>query len=47
MGANGLVLVAETAIGDHPVGVVYISKSLIDKYFKWSPESSFLDIINN
>jgi len=47
MGADGLVLAAETAIGNYPIDVVKMTKSLIDQYYKWSPESSFLDIIDN
>ena len=47
MGADGLVLAAETAIGKHPIGSVNMAKSVIDQFYKWSPESSFIDIINN
>ena len=47
MGADGLVLAAETAIGKHPIGAVIMAKSVIDQFYKWSPESSFIDIINN
>ena len=47
MGANGLVLAAETAIGSHPVEAVEMINSLIKQYNRWSPDSSFGDIIYN
>ena len=34
MGASGLVLAAETAIGKHPVGAVKMIKSIIRQYYK-------------
>jgi len=47
MGASGLVLAAETAIGAHPVGAVKMINSIIKQYNRWSPESSSMDIIND
>jgi len=47
MGANGLVLAAETAIGKFPVDSVKMVNSLICQYNRWTPESSFTDIIEN
>ena len=45
MGASGLVLAAETAIGDHPVGAVKMINSIIEQYNRWTPNSSCKDII--
>ena len=45
MGANGLVLAAETAVGVHPIESVKMVYSLIKQYNRWTPESSFSDII--
>jgi len=45
MGASGLVLAAETAIGDHPVGAVNMINLIIKQYNRWTTESSFNDII--
>jgi len=47
MGANGLVLAAETALGEFPVESVKMINSLICQYNRWTPESSFTDIIEN
>ena len=47
MGANGLVLAAETAIGKYPVESVEMVSSIIEQYNKWTPDSSFKDIIFN
>jgi pyruvate kinase len=47
MGANGLVLAAETAIGKFPIESVRMINSLICQYNRWTPESSFSDIIEN
>ena len=47
MGANGLVLAAETAIGAYPVESVQMVNSLIHQYMCWSPESNFSDILNS
>ena len=45
MGADGLVLAAETAIGKYPLEVVRMINSLIKEYGRWTPTSSFEDII--
>jgi len=45
MGASGLVLAAETAIGKYPVESVKMAMSLINQYEKWTPETSSYDII--
>jgi pyruvate kinase len=47
MGAQGLVLAAETAIGAHPVETVGMIYSLIEQYNRWTPETSLSDIIKN
>lgn len=47
MGANGLVLAAETAIGLYPVESVQMVKSVIRETKNWSVEKSFMDIINS
>ena len=45
MGASGLVLAAETAIGDYPVGAVDMINLIIKQYDRWTTESSFNDIL--
>ena len=45
MGASGLVLAAETAIGKFPVETVRMVNSLIAQYEKWTPECSLTDVI--
>jgi len=45
MGASGLVLAAETAIGDYPVGAVEMINLIIKQYNRWTPESSLSDVI--
>lgn len=45
MGASGLVLAAETAIGDYPVEAVEMINSIINQYQKWNPDLSLKDII--
>ena len=45
MGASGLVLAAETAIGAHPVATIKMINSIIRQYNRWTPESSLIDII--
>jgi pyruvate kinase len=47
MGADGLVLAAETAIGKHPLGAVKMINSLIRQHNRWTPNSSFEDILFN
>ena len=45
MGASGLVLAAETAIGDHPVESLEMINLIINQYNRWSNQSSFSEII--
>ena len=45
MGADGLVVAAETAIGKYPLEAVKMVNSLIKQYDRWTPNSSFEDII--
>jgi pyruvate kinase len=45
MGASGLVLAAETAIGKYPVEAVDMINLIIQQYNKWTPEASFKDFI--
>lgn len=47
MGADGLVLAAETAIGKYPLGAVKMINSLIKQYNRWTPNSSFGDILSD
>jgi len=47
MGADGLVLAAETAIGKYPVESVEMVNSLIEQYNRWTPDSTFEDVIFN
>ncbi len=45
MGASGLVLAAETAIGEYPVEAVEMVNLIIKQYGRWTPESSLRDFI--
>ncbi len=47
MGADGLVLAAETAIGNFPVGAVEMISKLIDQYNLWTPNTSIQELLNN
>mgnify|MGYP006084613049 CR=1 FL=1 len=47
MGASGLVLAAETAIGKFPVESVDMINLIIKQYNRWSPESSLKDFISS
>jgi len=47
MGAIGLVLAAETAIGDHPVGSVSIIGQLIRNFERWTPNTSFAELLED
>ena len=44
MGADGLVLAAETAIGKYPVQAVKMIRLLIDEAATWDPETP-LDVL--
>ncbi len=46
MGASGLVLAAETAIGAHPIDSVKMAYSIIRQFQNWSPEITFKDLIH-
>lgn len=46
MGASGLVLAAETAIGAHPVGAVKMIRSIIEQYNHWSPETPLHELMS-
>ncbi len=45
MGATGLVLAAETAIGRHPVAAVEMVRRLIDQYECWTPNTSIEEVL--
>ena len=47
MGANGLVLAAETAIGKYPVKSVRMIRKLMNQLNRWTPNSSISDILNS
>jgi pyruvate kinase len=47
MGANGLVLAAETAIGNYPVQAVQMIRKLINQLERWTPNSSIKDILTS
>ncbi len=46
MGANGLVLAAETAIGKYPVDAVKMIRLICDQFEKWTPNSSIDEILD-
>jgi pyruvate kinase len=45
MGANGLVLAAETAIGNYPVEAVIMIRKLINQFKRWTPNTSIEEIL--
>lgn len=45
MGASGLVLAAETAIGQYPVECVEMIHKLIEQYNRWTPDKNLEDIL--
>jgi len=47
MGASGLVLAAETAIGQYPVESVEMITAIINQFEQWSPDTSFQDFISS
>jgi pyruvate kinase len=47
MGANGLILAAETAIGKHPVEAVKMVRALIEEHERWTPNTSIAEILQN
>ena len=46
MGADGLVLAAETAIGGYPVESVAMIRNLIDESEMWTPDTSLAEIMD-
>ena len=46
MGASGLVLAAETAIGKYPVESVKTINSIIKEYGRWTPKTSLQEIVS-
>jgi len=47
MGASGLVLAAETAIGQYPVESVEMITAIIKQFEQWTPDTSFQDLIKS
>ena len=47
MGTDGLVLAAETAVGEFPVECVCMIRRLIQQYNNWTPNSGIFDILNS
>ena len=47
MGSDGLVLAAETAIGEFPLECVRMVRKLIQQYNHWTPNSTIHDILKN
>ena len=47
MGADGLVLAAETAIGNYPVGAVQMTRTLIEECEKWTENTSISEILSS
>jgi len=47
MGAMGLVLAAETAIGAHPVAAVETIRTLINHFDRWTPNTSFDELLSD
>ena len=47
MGAIGLVLAAETAIGKYPVECVEMISRLIRQYEYWTPNTSIQELLLN
>ena len=47
MGANGLVLAAETAMGNYPVECVEMISKLINQFENWTPNTSIAELLSN
>jgi pyruvate kinase len=45
MGASGLVLAAETAIGEYPIESIKMINAIIKQFEQWAPEMSFQEFI--
>jgi len=46
MGASGLVLAAETAVGGHPLASVQTIGRLIEHFERWTPNTSFEELLS-
>ena len=46
MGATGLILAAETAIGGHPIASVRTIRRLIENFERWTPNTSFEELLS-
>ena len=46
VGAGGLVLAAETAIGKYPVEAVNMITSIVKLYDNWTPKTTFKELID-
>jgi len=46
MGANGLVLAAETAVGEYPLEAIIMIKELILQREKWTPNTSIQELLS-
>lgn len=46
MGANGLVLASETAIGNFPVESIRYIRSLINQYLAWTPNTTIEELLH-
>jgi pyruvate kinase len=47
MGATGLVLAGETAIGEYPLQCVKMIKRLLAMYMKWTENTSVQEVLND
>lgn len=47
MGAEGLVLAAETAIGQHPVDCVHLARRLIRQFERWTPNTTLDELLSD
>ena len=47
MGADGLVLAAETAIGEHPIAAVKMVRALIEEHSRWLPNANIDEILKS
>lgn len=45
MGANGLVLAAETAVGKHPAQAVKMIRDLVREFNKWTPNTTINELL--
>lgn len=46
MGANGLVLAGETAVGKYPVEAVRMTRRLIGQFARWTPNTSIVELLD-